>query len=59
MARELVAHFRDGLERDESAADLIARFGEPKAAGKRMGKAARGGHGTGSGTRRNALARER
>lgn len=41
VARELVAHFRDGLERDESAADLIARFGEPKAAGKRMGKAAR------------------
>lgn len=41
VARELVAHFRDGLDRGESAADLVARFGEPKAAGRRMGKAAR------------------
>ena len=41
VARELVAHFRDGLEKGESAPDLIARFGEPKAAGRRMGKAAR------------------
>lgn len=41
VARELVAHFRDGLDRGESAADLVAKFGEPKAAGKRMGKAAR------------------
>lgn len=41
VARELVAHFREGLEQGESAADLIARFGEPKAAGRRMGKAAR------------------
>lgn len=41
VARELVAHFRDGLERGETAADLVGRFGEPKAAGKRIGKAAR------------------
>ena len=41
VARELVAHFRDGIERGESPETLIARFGEPKAAGKRIGKAAR------------------
>jgi hypothetical protein len=41
VARELVAHFRDGLDRGETATDLVARFGEPKAAGRRMGKAAR------------------
>ena len=41
VARELVAHFNDGIERGEPAHALIASFGSPKAAGKRIGKAAR------------------
>jgi hypothetical protein len=41
VTRELIAHFRDGLERGESADDLIRAFGDPRQAGARIGVAAR------------------
>lgn len=42
VARELVAHFKDGLDRGRSADELVRDFGDPRAAGRRIGKAARG-----------------
>ena len=39
IARELIAHFADGLEAEETASDLIAAFGDQCQAAKLMRRA--------------------
>lgn len=41
VAQELTAHFRDGLESGAAPADLLAGFGEPRAAARLIGRAMR------------------
>ena len=43
VGRELITHFRDGLDRGESADALIAAFGPPRLAARLIGRARRRG----------------
>ncbi len=41
LATELIAHFADGLHANATAEQLVERFGDPKTAGRLMGRAKR------------------